>query len=47
MVGKTKEPKGASSMAGKPKETDRPVGPKTGMIRARVEPGLKAKVEDI
>ena len=34
-------------MAGKSKGANLPVGPKTGMIRARVEPGLKAKAEGI
>jgi DNA-damage-inducible protein J len=34
-------------MAGKPKATSRTGEPKTGMIRARVDPGLKAKVEGI
>jgi DNA-damage-inducible protein J len=34
-------------MAGKAKKTGRPREPKTGMIRARVDPRLKAKVEGI
>src|SRR4051794_18559379 len=34
-------------MAGKSKRTNIPAGPRTGMIRARVEPGLKAKAEGI
>ena len=34
-------------MAGRSKGANLPVGPKTRMIRARVEPGLKAKAEGI
>jgi DNA-damage-inducible protein J len=34
-------------MAGKSKGTGNSVGSKTGMIRARVDPGLKTKVESI
>src|SRR5262249_38757242 len=39
--------RGGPRMAGKTKGTGRPREPKSGMIRARVDPGLKAKVEGI